>query len=64
MAYRGYFVEFIGLLNTMIWQTLSPPYQIVKSLADAGIFSFLSVVNIVRLHFRLHFVKLLGKSKT
>ena len=53
-------MEFIGLLNTTIWQTLSPPYQIVKSLADAGIFSFLSVVNIVR----LHFVKLLGKSKT
>ena len=32
---------FIGLLNTKIWQTLSPPYMIVKTPADAGVFSLL-----------------------
>ena len=36
MAYRGYFVEFIGLLNTMIWQTLSPPYTLTKPLLLQG----------------------------
>ena len=38
MVYRGYFVEFMGVLNTAIWQTLSPPYRLIKPLFLQGFF--------------------------
>lgn len=49
-------------LNSLVMGTIPPPLSIVKTLANAGVFSYMGVHNIFKLHFRLHLVKLLDIS--